>query len=45
MAQAVALGFQREVENMNRGIEDRLDRIVKFENAKKEKAYKMELKR
>ena len=30
---------------MNRGIEDRLERIVKFENAKKEKAHRAEMKR
>lgn len=45
MAQAVAQGFQYAVDNMNRGIENRLERIVKYENAKKEKAAKMEQKR
>ena len=30
---------------MNRGIEDRLERIVKAENAKKEKALRAEQKR
>lgn len=44
-AVAVARGFEREVEIMNKGFTARLDKILQAENAKKQKALEAERRR